>query len=193
MEKQPLTTCVKFIRADWGCSHSLTVRLKCLTVYYTSIVNMQSRWCSMFVWSASSSPGQWPVWPLLPALSWMINPHRLQHLPCALTSVLQHKYTHVLNDFNKKIILNGLMSCHISNALLCRSAWGLKGLICLKMLWSWRIVGVSTITSIHHSSLFGLCGNLIVLPTFSLSRFLSVWGDGRNLFMVRVEAGLWVL
>lgn len=61
------------------------------------------------------------------------------------------------------------MSWHISNALLCWSAWGLKGLICLKMVWSWRIVGVSTITTIHHSSLFGLCGNLIVLPTFSFS------------------------
>lgn len=46
----------------------------------------------------------------------------------------------------------------------------LKGLICLKILWSWRIVGVSTITTIHHSSPFGLCGNLIVLPTFSLTR-----------------------
>ncbi len=157
-----------------------------------SVVNMQRRWCSMFVWSASSSPGQWLIWQR-PALSSMINPHGLQHLPCALTSVLQHKYTHVLKYFNKKIILNGFMSWYISNALLCWSAWGLKGLICLKIVWSWRIEGVSTITAIHHSSLFGLCGSLIVLPTFSLSRFLSVWGDGRNLFMVRVEAGLWVL
>lgn len=47
---------------------------------------------------------------------------------------------------------------------------GLKRLICLKIVWSWRIVGVSTIATIHHSSPFGLCGNLIVLPTFSLSR-----------------------
>lgn len=46
----------------------------------------------------------------------------------------------------------------------------LKGLICLKIVWSWRIVGVSTIATIHHSSPFSLCGNLIVLPTFSLSR-----------------------